>query len=79
MYNYLVGLGRERLILCQNPTNKAAEVAEAAVTPVSPATERAQVVGDMPTISAKRTRPIVTVTAYAVDTAIETLASSREE
>jgi hypothetical protein len=58
--------------------NCEAAVAVAVVTPVSIATEKVQVVGALPTIKAKRTRPIVTVIAYVV-TAIETAASSREE
>ena len=59
--------------------NCVAVVAVEVVIPVSNVTAKAQVVGVLPIISVKRTRPIVTETAYAPDTAIVTEASSREE
>lgn len=59
--------------------NCVAAVAVVVAIPVSIVTVKAQAVGELPTISVKRNRPIVTVIAYVFDAAIATVASSREE
>jgi len=66
------------ILFINHATNSEAVEAEVGI-PVSIATAEEQAAGALPTTSVKRTRPIVTVTAYVFDTAIVTVASSREE
>ena len=65
-------------MLTKDTADGVAVVAVVVVLPIHVATVEVQVVGVLPIISVKRTRPIVTVIAYVFDTAIVTVASSRE-